>query len=250
MLKLDSLPDATRRVFDHLAANALLQDFTLIGGTAMALQMGHRHSEDLDFWVSGERMDKGRISEIVRMARQAGFKSDLATPHQKIVFEKINGRDLLAQAQDYVIGGVKVTFFARADDSYRYFDSLPRVVDADISFRIMSEEGLFAMKSCVIHRRVRSRDIYDLKTFLAHGRSLADIFEAGSAVDPACSPEYAKAVLIGDVPLDEGDEGFDSIGVTESMDDIYAFFKDTVNEYEQSIAEKTLKESRGGIPWP
>lgn len=246
VLKLDSLPDATRRVFDHLAANALLHDFTLIGGTALALQIGHRHSEDLDFWTLGERMDKGRISAIVRMAQQAGFEATLATPHQQIVVEKINGRDLLARAQDYVIGGVKVTFFARTDVSYRHFDTLPRVVNAGTSFRVMGEEGLFAMKSYVIHQRVRSRDIYDLKTFLTRGKSLADIFQAGNTADPACSPEYAKAVLIGDVPLDKEDEGFDSIGVTESMDDIYAFFKTAVNEYEQAIAEETLRDDDGG----
>jgi hypothetical protein len=46
VLKRDSLPDATRRVFDHLAANALVRDFTLIGGSALALQFGHRHSDD------------------------------------------------------------------------------------------------------------------------------------------------------------------------------------------------------------
>lgn len=249
MLKLDSLPDATRRVFDHMAANALLRDFTLIGGTALALQIGHRHSEDLDFWMPGERMDKGIISAIVRMAQQAGFESELATPHQQIVFEKINGRDLLARVQDYVIGGVKVTFFARTDMAYQHFDSYSRVAEAGASFRVMGEEGLFAMKSYVIHQRVRSRDIYDLKTFLTRGKSLADILHAGGVADPACSPEYAKSVLVGEVPLDKEDEGFDSVGVTETIEDIYAFFKTAVNEHEQAIAEETLRDE-GGAPRP
>jgi len=242
VLKLDSLPDATRRVFDHLAADDLLHDFTLIGGTALALQIGHRHSEDLDFWTFGDFMNKEVVSAIVRRIQQAGFSAALATPHQQIVFEKINGRDLLARAQDYAIGGVKVTFFARSDTAYRYFDSLPRVDDAGTSFRIMGEEGLFAMKSYIIHQRVRSRDIYDLKTFLERGKSLADILQAGTVADPACSPEYAKAVLIGDVPLDKEDEGFESVGVGESIEDIYSFFKAAVNEYEQSVAEETLRD--------
>jgi hypothetical protein len=112
VLKLDSLPDATRCVFDHLAVNSLLSDFTLVGGSALALLFGHRQSEDLDFWTPGKLLDKGRISEVVRMAQQAGFKAALATPHQQIVQAKINGFDLLAHTQDYVIGSVKVTFFA------------------------------------------------------------------------------------------------------------------------------------------
>lgn len=251
MLKLDSLPNATRRLFDHLATNALLHDFTLIGGTALALQIGHRRSEDLDFWLPGERMDKGVISAIVRLAQEAGFRAMLATPHHQIVAEKINGRDLLARVQDYVIGGVKVTFFARTDVAYRYFDTLSRVAaNVALSFRVMGEDGLFAMKSYVIHQRVRSRDLYDLKTFMLRGRRLDEILEAASMADPACSPEYAKSVLVGDVPLDKKDEGFESIGITESIEDIYSFFKSAVNDYEQAIAEEALSEEDEDIGNP
>ena len=247
MLRRDSLPDATRQVFEHLAANVLLDNFTLIGGTALALQIGHRRSEDLDFWTMGESLDKERISALVRMAQQAGFATMLATPHHRIVAEKINGRDLLARVQDYVIGDVKVTFFARADEPYRYFDTLPRVDNAGTSFRVMSEEGLFAMKSHVIHQRLRSRDLFDLKAFLARGKTVADILQIGIDIDPACSPEYAKSVLVGEIPLDKDDEGFDSIGVAESMEEVYAFFKAAVDEYEQGVAEDTLRNrSEGG----
>jgi hypothetical protein len=243
VLKLDSLPDATRRVFEHLSANALLQDFTLIGGTALALQIGHRRSEDLDFWLASESMDKGAVSAIVRIAQDAGFEAELVTPHQQIVTAKINGCDLLAYAQDYVIEGVKITFFARADVAYRYFNTLPRVASAGASFHIMSEEGLFAMKSHVVHQRIRSRDLYDLKTFLQRGKTLADILRVARTADPACSPEYAKSVLVGDVPLDKEDEGFSTVGVAESIEDVYAFFKAAVNEYEQGIAEETAKNA-------
>ncbi len=242
VLRLDSLPEATRRVFDQLAANMALRDFTLIGGAALALQIAHRRSEDLDFWIFGECMDKGVISSIAHMTRQAGFKVDLATPHRQIVAERINGRDLLAHAQDYVIGGVKVTLFSRADMIYQHFDSFPRVADTGTSFRIMGEEGLFAMKSHLIHQRVRSRDLYDLKTFLMRGRNLADILQVGADADPACSPEYAKSVLTGEVPLDKEDEGFESIGIAEPVEDIYAFFKSAVNAHEQAIAEETFRK--------
>lgn len=243
MLKLDSLPDATRQVFDHLSRNDLLRDFTLIGGTAMALQIGHRRSEDLDFWLPAEHMDKDNISEIVRAAREAGFRCMPATHHNQIVTAKINGFDLLAHSQDHVIGGVKVTFFARNDVAYRHFSSFKRVQETGTSFGVMGEEGLFAMKSFVIHQRVRSRDLYDLKTFMLRGKSLGDILQAGSAADPSCSPEYAKSVLTGDVPLDKEDEGFDSIGVTESIHGIHTFFRNAVDEYEQMIAEEAMRET-------
>lgn len=242
MFNLDSLPEQTRRVFDQLAGNPLLRDFTLIGGTALALRIGHRRSEDLDFWIPAERMDKSLISDVVRLAQQAGLHAQLATPHSDIVAAKINGHDLLSCAQDYAIGGVKVTFFARADAAFRHFDTFPRAPDSNTSFRIMDVDGLFAMKAYVIHQRVRSRDLFDLKTLIQNGKSIADILQAGPAADPACSIEYAKSVLMGDVPLDKADEGFDSIGVTEKIDSIYSFFRNAIDDYEQSIAAQTYNE--------
>ena len=237
MLRPEQLTSSARRVFEHLAQEEALRGFTLIGGTALALQIGHRRSEDLDFWLPGESLDKGVISALIRRAQNAGLPAMLATPHQRIVAARINGFDLLSRAQDYVIAGVKVTFFARHDVAYRYFDAEPRLREEGISFAIMSEAGLFAMKAHVLHERVRSRDLYDLKTLLVRGRTLEELLRTAQAADPACSPEYTKSVLIGDVPLDKGDEGFESIGVTESVQTLQAFFRNAVDELEQSIAE-------------
>jgi hypothetical protein len=46
VLRLDSLPEKTLKVFECLAVNERLRDFTLIGGTALALQISHRKSEN------------------------------------------------------------------------------------------------------------------------------------------------------------------------------------------------------------
>jgi hypothetical protein len=223
-----------------LAVNEQLRGFTLIGGTALALQINHRKSEDLDFWLPAEKMDKETISVAVRTAQRAGFAAQLVTPHDKIVSAKINGRDLLAYAQDYVIGGVKVTFFARVDTAFQHFNTYPRIIYPATSFGIMDLEGIFSMKAYVIHQRVRSRDLFDLKIFVQRGKTIEDILQAGSAADPACSSEYAKSVLLGDVPLDKEDEGFDSVDITEKLEDIYSFFKCAINEYEQALAERTF----------
>jgi len=60
----------------------------------------------------------------------------------------------------------------------------------------METEGIFSMKSYVIHQRVRSRDLFDLKTFVQQGKTIGEILHAGPAAVPACSIEYAKSVLI------------------------------------------------------
>jgi len=242
MLSLNRLPEHTRRVFDCLAQMEELRGFTLIGGTALALQFNHRKSEYLDFWLPATNLQKETISVLVRKAQHAGLLAQLVTPQDKIVSAKINGVDLLAYAQDYVISGVKVTFFARMDTAFEHFNKYPRISNSGSVFDIMDLEGLFSMKSYLLHRRVRSRDLFDLMFFMKKGKTLEQVLDAGVAADPACSDEYAKSVLIGDVPLDQEDEGFDSVGVTEKIEEIYSFFGRVVNEYEQALAQKMFRD--------
>src|SRR5215471_17599622 len=48
--RLDILPESQRRLWPEL--DAVPSDFVLYGGTALALQLGHRVSEDFDFFSS------------------------------------------------------------------------------------------------------------------------------------------------------------------------------------------------------
>jgi hypothetical protein len=50
-LHLDILPKAQRRLWREL--DQVREEFTLYGGTAIALQLGHRQSVDFDFFGSG-----------------------------------------------------------------------------------------------------------------------------------------------------------------------------------------------------
>lgn len=235
-LKKEFLPENTRNVFDYLANEPLLRNFTLIGGTALSLQIGHRLSGDLDFWTANETLKKHEISMVIRNAQNNKFNAELAMSNNKIIAAKINGIDVLLYSQDYKINNVKVTFFARKDEPYQYFDGFDRIKHQDTSFSIMAEEGLLAMKSYVIHQRTRSRDIFDLYFLLKNGGLIEDILDYGKKADPSSSIECAKAVLMGLIPLDEDDEGLVSIGELTPMTDIYDFFKRKIDDYEIAIA--------------
>lgn len=50
-LHTDTLPKATAAVLDKIKNIGKLKDFYLSGGTALSLQLGHRESEDLDFFI-------------------------------------------------------------------------------------------------------------------------------------------------------------------------------------------------------
>jgi hypothetical protein len=54
----------TSQVLNTLKINAKLSGFYLSGGTALALQLGHRVSEDLDFF-SGQRFDPILLQEAI-----------------------------------------------------------------------------------------------------------------------------------------------------------------------------------------
>jgi len=55
-LKLEFMPEATQKNFARLKDDPRLAGFTLVGGTALALQIGHRISEDLDFNIFGQKL--------------------------------------------------------------------------------------------------------------------------------------------------------------------------------------------------
>ena len=50
-MKLHTLPEETHKALQSLNGFAPLSDFYLSGGTALALHLGHRDSEDLDFFT-------------------------------------------------------------------------------------------------------------------------------------------------------------------------------------------------------
>ena len=59
--RLDVLPESQRRLWTEL--DAVPSDFVLYGGTGLALHLGHRVSEDFDFFSSlGFEPDRLRAS--------------------------------------------------------------------------------------------------------------------------------------------------------------------------------------------
>ncbi len=62
----DVMPAATARLFSELEAEPLLQSFILIGGTALALHIGHRISEDLDFIILSQKLPRAALDALTR----------------------------------------------------------------------------------------------------------------------------------------------------------------------------------------
>ena len=54
MLHYETITPATRELLNRLMSDDRLQDFVLVGGTSLALQLGHRLSVDLDLFTDAD----------------------------------------------------------------------------------------------------------------------------------------------------------------------------------------------------
>jgi hypothetical protein len=240
-LKLEFMPEATQKNFDRFKGDARLAGFTLVGGTALAVQIGHRVSEDLDFNVFGHKLPIKDIDLLLNeLAAGGAAVESLITPEQKSGFKINTSENLEDYIQDYLIDGSKVTFHSRFENErpkaqIDYLKSAPKVRVADSGFEVLGLDGLLVMKSIVVYDRVRSRDLYDLMVLIRdHGYTLDHIFAAIEAYQPIRNknPEHFKRVATGVVPLDKGDEGFSSIHLNVKLNVIYKYFQKLINDHE------------------
>jgi hypothetical protein len=232
--RLDVLPSATKTVLAKLADEPALAGFCLVGGTAMALQAGHRRSLDIDLMTFKPSLDKNGLFKALRAQG-----ATLVTPQSMISSAKINGIDLLALVQDYVLDGVKVQCFV-GSQGQQHPEGVQRV--ADWRFGLADLPSLFAMKSALLLKRSRSRDYFDLMWFCQYqDKTIMDIVVAAQAADDG--PEVATLVehkLLGLMPLDADDEGLDPVGVEITPEAIYRYFEKDIVRREVAQAHEIL----------
>lgn len=246
-LNLEFMPEATQKNFARLKDDPRLAGFTLVGGTALALQIGHRISEDLDFNVFGQKLPIKALDGLLDELAADGAKIEsLITSEQKLGFKINTSENLDDYIQDYLIDGAKVTFHSRNEGDrpkaqIDFLKSAPKVVVSEGGFDVLGIDGLLVMKSIVVYDRVKSRDIYDLMVLTRdHGYTLNDIFAAIDAYQPIRNkdPEHFKNVVTGVIALDKDDEGFSSIHLNVRMDAVYKYFKKLINDYEIKLVQQ------------
>lgn len=246
-LKLDFMPEATRHNFRRLSGDPRLSTFSLVGGTALALQIGHRISEDLDFNIFGQRLPIRTLEAVLNDLAQSGATiQSLITSEQKSTFKINRGANLDHYIQDYLIDGAKVTFHARHPDDrprsqIEFLKATPKISVAPEGFDVLGLDGLLVMKSLVVYDRVRSRDLFDLMVLTRdHGYTLEQVFAAIDAYQPIRNkdPEHFKRAVTGLIALDADDEGFSSVRVRDSMGEIYKYFKKLVNDHEVRLVQR------------
>lgn len=136
MLQFNALRPDTLDVLKATMAQPLLDDFVLVGGTALALHYGHRVSEDIDLFV-WEKFDVDLL--LLELSKTLNHSVKVKTPIGAHIFVK----------------GVKTDLV--------YFPAKPiRPVIEKEGVRLLSSEDIAAMKMNVIANRGAKKDFYDV----------------------------------------------------------------------------------------
>jgi Nucleotidyl transferase AbiEii toxin, Type IV TA system len=173
--RLDILPTAQRRLWDEFSG--VPEEFVLYGGTAVALQLGHRHSIDFDFF-GNRALDPSVLETGIPFLRGA-----------RIVQRE---RNTLSAVVDRG-GRVKVSFFGVPD--------LPRLgqphVSKDNKLRVASLLDLAGTKASVLQVRAEAKDYLDMDALMTLGKiSLPTALAAGQRLyGSSFNPEVTLKAL-------------------------------------------------------
>lgn len=144
-------------IIDQVAQLECIKPYILCGGTALAMQIGHRKSEDLDFMMW--RISKTEKPEVDWNAIEKELKEKIG---------EIENFNMLGFDQvEFLVKGVKFSFFV--SDNYSPVSS---PVDYLGNIRLADIESIMAMKMEVMLRRMKFRDYYDIYCILQEGYSI------------------------------------------------------------------------------
>jgi hypothetical protein len=151
--KLEVLPAAQRQIWTSLAPAPHL-NFVLYGGTAIAVQLGHRESLDFDFFRT-DALDKDQIRANFGFVRGAAVLQD--TP------------DTLTVLANVPAGSVKVSFFGGVGFG-RVLDPL---LTCDGTLLVASLDDLMATNLKATLDRAEAKDYRDIAEMISAGISLS-----------------------------------------------------------------------------
>lgn len=158
-----SLAPHTGKVFETISRLECIKPYTLVGGTALSLQIGKRQSEDLDF---------------MKWLTKRGEKPEVDWPAIKKELESVG------EIQRYEIGsfnfasfifeGVKLSFYAAPRKAIKSMVRIPYLNNLCLA----DMESIGAMKMEAMLRRSKFRDYYDIYSILLEGGDINKMIAA------------------------------------------------------------------------
>lgn len=160
---MQGINEQTETVLLTLSESDLFKDYTLIGGTALSIEINARISDDLGFCIWQDRI-KGKLYEIKWSGIEKFFQSK---------FKNVSMDLLDLQQVNFVVAGVRLTFFVREDVNSKQIHTqnlLNNITSSDV-------ESIGAMKLELLRRRNIFRDYYDIYAILKEGFKIAELID-------------------------------------------------------------------------
>ena len=158
-----SLAPHTGKVFETITRLECIKTYTLVGGTALSLQIEKRQSEDLDF---------------MKWPQKKNEKCEVNWPAIKKELESVG------EVRDYEVGefnfvsfnfeGVNLSFYAPPRTAIKSMQRIPYINNMCIA----DMESIGAMKMEAMLRRSKFRDYYDIYSILKEGGNINNMIAA------------------------------------------------------------------------
>jgi predicted nucleotidyltransferase component of viral defense system len=174
MNNLNSLLPKTQEVLVMLSELKLMESFTFVGGSALAVYLNHRLSEDLDFFSSEAELDTKAILDAINCLKPTDFR---------IINNSKTQLDLF-------INNVKVTFFA---NNWKELNNKTKLIN---HISIAPIHLLCAMKINTLFLRAKYRDYYDLYVINKDVYSLKEMFDFGKELIPGLTLKLFQNALV------------------------------------------------------
>lgn len=175
---LTYMPFDTKCVFDKLVSSDFIKNFTLVGGTALSIQLKHRQSKDLDFIFDGEYLN---INIITRNINRL-------FPKYQIIKQEYNYQI------DFIIKETKVTFFSTGAVVVPF--SVKKYSFKYDNLNIGEIDVIACLKMAAISQRNTIRDYYDLYYIAKYHSSLKIIIEDTKRLFPNLSSiTYTETIV-------------------------------------------------------
>ena len=235
-------PD-TERVWGFLREQPALARFILVGGSALALHLKHRSSEDLDFIFPDRRLPRDRLNALRHATAAAGH--DLRPNDDPVALAEFSDStlDLLDYQQDFLVNGaVRVSFFAADEATQAVLDTTA----ASRGPRLASLGELFRTKALVSARRSRTRDWFDLYVLMTQkGYTMADYHAAFAAARMEGQAGIGLQRLCAGHPHTAG-PGFEQLAPTApTVEVMQDFFRQQRDAFERNTAAQAwLKKDK------
>ena len=239
------LPAETEKVWNFLKDQPALQGFVLAGGSALALSIRHRISEDLDFVYPDIRLPRQRLEALLRHADEKGFHFQRNDNEAAVEEFVLGGMELHDYQQDFLVNDrVKVSFFAPDHSLQKILSGSPQRKP-----RVASLAELFKSKCLVSAVRSKTRDWLDLFLLMReHGFTIRDYQAAFREAGIPDQSDIGLARLCSGTPQRD-DEGYAHLLQNPpALEEMRAFFVAQRDKLEIESAAEAMRQKHARPP--